>query len=180
MWERACSRRGRNYWPQSPFGNSITNLVHPFSHRGMHSKCGSELARDEAGTAGLSLLLVTQSQTWSTHSPTGECIPNVGAGLLAKGPVLPASVSFWQLNHKPGPPILPQGNAFQMWERACSRRGRYCRPQSPLGNSITNRVHPFSDSQRICPPWARMIDRVIANPNPACSLLPSRRAGSAR
>ena len=48
------------------------------------------------------------------------------------------------------------------------------------GSSITNRVTPSCDSHLICPPWARMIDWVMASPSPACSLLPSRRAGSAR
>ena len=68
----------------------------------------------------------------------------------------------------------PTGRCLLRDSAASGRRGICC-----YGNSITNRVTPWADSQRIVPPWAWMIERVIARPNPACSLL-SRRAGSAR
>ena len=75
-------------------------------------------------------------------------------------------------------PAFEGSSAFVAADERSEAASRY--GVCPGGSSITNRVNPSCDSHPICPPWARIMDWVIASPNPACSLLPSRRAGSAR
>jgi hypothetical protein len=113
MWERACSRRRQ----QPQYKSQPDNC----SHIGVHSKCGSEPAREDASSPNTNLN--------QTTAPTLESIPNVGASLLAKTPAAPIQISTRQL--------LPHWSPFHMWERACSRRRQQPYYKFQSGNCST-------------------------------------------
>ncbi len=146
LWERACSRRGRYFQHLHRLSCRLREQAR--SHIGFSAvtrcayvakPCGSEPAREEAGTFSISIdchaafasrLAPTMDfrRSQDAHTPQNP----VGASLLAKRPVLSAFPSTVMPPSRAG--SLPQwifgGHKMHihrktLWERACSRRGRY-------------------------------------------------------